>query len=108
MKYRVLIHQQAEDNFTASVFELPTLVAQGKTEEEALSGVQATLTDYLSRSKIVTLEVEAHPVYKNALLQHAGCLKDDPSFDEFMEEMQRYRREVNEMEAAKQIFEEAA
>ncbi len=108
MKYRVLIHQRAENDFTASVLELPNLVTQGKTEEEAVSSAQIALVDCLSHSKVVTLEVNSQPAFKNAFLKQAGSLKDDPTFDEFMEEMQRYRREVNEMDAAQELLEEAA
>lgn len=108
MKYRVLIHQPTEDNFTASVLELPAITVQGKTEEEVLSGTRTALSNYLSRSKVVTVEMETQPKYKNDLMKHFGCLRDDPNFDELMEEIQRYRREVDELEATKELLEEAA
>ncbi len=105
MKYQVLLHQQPDDTYTASVAELPNLAAHAKTDQEALCQIKELLTAQLSGSKI-----EFAPLrYDNSrLAKYAGSFQDDPTWDDYLAEIERYRREVDEAEAAKETWEEAA
>ncbi len=47
MKYRVLIEQDEDGIFIASVPELPGCISQGKTRKEAMSNIQDAIQGYL-------------------------------------------------------------
>jgi antitoxin HicB len=47
MKFRVLIEQDEDGIFIASVLELPGCISQGKTRKEAMSNIQDAIHGYL-------------------------------------------------------------
>lgn len=105
MKYQIFLHRQQDGSYQAKVSELPQLTAQGKTDEEALRNAKAAVMKHLLSNSIEF----APPLYDNThLLKFAGRFKDDPTWDAHIAEIERYRREVDEAEAAKEHLEEAA
>ena len=93
MKYLVLVEKH-DGVYTATVPALPGCRSQGVTEKEALQNIQAVIADLLSRVTVATVEVEAPP---NGLSLHtwsrfAGMWKDDPSFDDFLAQIEENRR----------------
>ena len=95
MTYRVFLQQTAEDSYKATPLAFPDCVAVGKTRDEALANLKAALDGRLSQGEIVTVEAgePEHP-----WLKWAGVFKDDPTFDEFLAEIEAYRRELDEAE----------
>jgi predicted RNase H-like HicB family nuclease len=93
MIYRVFLQQTAEDGYKATLLAFPDCVAVGKTRDEALAKLKAALDVRLSQGEIVTVEVGTpeHPWRKGA-----GMFIDDPTYDDFMAEIEAYRREVDE------------
>jgi predicted RNase H-like HicB family nuclease len=74
---------------------LPTrLVAEGATRDEALDRLRKLVQVHFGQGELVQIQVplpgEPHPW--KAL---AGTLKDHPDFDEFVENMAEYRRQVD-------------
>ncbi|MCI0524777.1 MAG: hypothetical protein L0Y75_05890 [Acidobacteria bacterium] len=62
------------------------------------------LAERLSQSKVVTIEVETPQQLRaeevtgqsdNPWLKYAGIFADDPTFDDFLEKIAEYRREVD-------------
>ena len=105
MKYQIFLHRQQDGSYQSTVTELPQLTAEGKTDEEALCNVKAAVMKQFSSN---TIEF-APPLYDNTrLIKFAGLFKDDPTWDAHIAEIERYRREVDEAEAAKEQLEEAA
>jgi predicted RNase H-like HicB family nuclease len=102
MEYHVFVEQHANNGYVAEVIGLPDCQAIGKTEEEAISKAKETLAARLTHGKIVTINLEPeitsaeHPMWKGF-----GRLKDDPTFDDLMERIAEYRRELDEEEAAR-------
>jgi hypothetical protein len=114
MQYQILIEHLNQNGFVASVIGIPDCTATGSTEDEAIASVRQSLSAKLSQAKIVSIEIES-PVARpeqNPLLKNAGhlnkednrseenpfnvaALKDDPTFDDFMEKLQQIRREGN-------------
>jgi antitoxin HicB len=47
MKYRVLLEQNEDGIFIATVPELPGCISQGKTRKEAMSNIQDAILGYL-------------------------------------------------------------
>jgi predicted RNase H-like HicB family nuclease len=95
MTYRVFLQQTAGDSHKATPLAFPDCVVVGKTREEALANLKAALDARLSEGEIVTVEAgePEHP-----WLKWAGMFKDHPTFDEFQDEIEADRREIDEAE----------
>ena len=62
--------------------------------DEALSQMRTAITDMLVADEIVDLEI-ATPVPPAAYAETFGMFRDDPTFAEFVEEVNLYRQEQN-------------
>jgi predicted RNase H-like HicB family nuclease len=92
MTYRVFLQHLDPDGYRATPLLFPDCVAEGKTREDALANLRAALDARLAQGEIVTIEVgeSEHPWLKGA-----GIFKDDPTFDDFLREIERYRHEID-------------
>lgn len=95
MTHRVFVQQIAEGGYKATPLTFPDCAATGETRDEALAKLKTALDARLSEGEIVTVEAgePEHPWRK-----WAGMFKDDPTFDEFLGEVEAYRREIDEAE----------
>ena len=93
---RVFVQQTEDDGYKATPFVFPDFVAVGKTRDEALTNLKVALNARLSQGEIMTVEVgePEHPWLKGA-----GMFKHDPTYDDFLAEIDAYRHEVDEAEA---------
>lgn len=96
MKYTVIL-QKENNTYTATVPALPGCRTEGATEQDALENIRTQIAEMLSRTRIVSVEVDApqiegqaHP-WKN----FAGMWKDDATFDDFLSEVEAERRRTN-------------
>lgn len=98
MQYQVVVRKPAEAHFTASIVGLTDIVADGKTEQEAIANVKSALTSQLEKAKVFTIEigVEPEPEKTSPWRKRAGAFADDPTWDEFVEEMEVYRKQVDQ------------
>ncbi len=94
MTYNAIVEYMKPDGYTASILGWPACTVAGATKAEALDRLRQAVSDRLSRVEIVPINVDVsengHPLAK-----FAGMFKDDPLFDEFIEEMAAYRRQVD-------------
>jgi len=104
MTMYVLIENEPEGEYTASVIGWPDITAQGGTEDEALSHLRGLLTTHLTHAKIVPLELPAEPPW----LQTAGMFKDEPFADELQELIAAYRRERDTLDGSPNTQDQAA
>ena len=58
MQYQILLQKPSEQYFVASVIGLSNVVADGKTEKEAIAKVKAALKSQLAKAKFVTVEID--------------------------------------------------
>jgi hypothetical protein len=96
MQYQIFVQNPAESHFTASVIGIPTCVAQGRTEAEALAKAEDLLDEQLAKGKVVTVERPSgngngHHDNTHPWMKFAGTWANDPDFDDFVAEMQRER-----------------
>ena len=98
MNYQVAVENNGK-GYTATVMAWPNCVATGRTRTEALTRLQEDLRRRLESVEVVSLEMDA-PKPPHPMLRFAGVFKDDPLFDEVMEEIAAYRREVDADEGA--------
>jgi hypothetical protein len=96
MQYQVLVQHRPDGLFSATVMGLPDCVVEGATQEEALLHAKTALHDRLTGGEVFTIEVDAPPAraVANPWLETHGSLRDDPTFDNLMEEIANYRREL--------------
>ncbi len=75
--------------FTATILDWPNCVAQGHTEEEAITAARMALQTCVTQSKVVTIEIdEAKTVGSIPQWQEEfGRFRDDPTFDDFLQEI---------------------
>ena len=86
----------------ASVLGLADCIGEGKTREEAIAKAKAALVDRLAHGEIVTIDVESNETVSaaNVWREEAGRFQDDPTFDEFVTEIQSERRDLDSEESA--------
>jgi hypothetical protein len=94
MTVNVLVQPSSEKGYTAAVLGCPDLAVEAQTKEEALEKLRAELTRRLAKGEIISLQIEPangeHPWMK-----FAGMWKDDPMFDEVLEDIKAYRKEID-------------
>ncbi len=102
MQYQLLVQSQSDHSYVAAVLGVPDCVAAGQTKDEAIANAKAALEDRLAKSEIVTIEVGEPTVSEteNPWLKSFGAFKDDPTYDDFLERIAEYRRELDAEEAA--------
>ena len=97
MQYQVLVEKLPDRLFSAFVIGVPDVVAEGATVEEALNKAKTLLKERLATSRLFTIEAEEAPagVVANPWLETHGVLRDDTTFDDWVEEIAKYRREID-------------
>jgi predicted RNase H-like HicB family nuclease len=101
MQYQVLVQNLPDGLFSAFVIGVPDVVAEGATVEEALNNAKTLLRERLATSRLFTIEVDEAPagVVANPWLETHGVLRDDTTFDDWVEEIAKYRREIDDEES---------
>ena len=94
LTYDVLIENQEDGTVKATLLSLPECQGLGNTETEAIEQLDKILQVRLGNAKIVTLEIVA-PKTENPWLKIASKYKDDPQFDQMLEYIEEYRRELD-------------
>jgi predicted RNase H-like HicB family nuclease len=128
MTMYVLIENELEGGYTASLIGWPDITAQGASEDEALSHLRGLLTAHLAHAKLVPLELPAESPWlqtsdvtirrywpgllelpaESPWLQTAGMFKDEPFADEFQELIAAYRRERDTQDGSPNTQDQAA
>jgi hypothetical protein len=85
----VRIHPGPDGQFTAHLLGAPDLSATAATLEDAVEQLRVLLQQQVNLDSLVAIEIPR----QNPLLKLAGAWKDDPSFDDFLEEIRKFREE---------------
>lgn len=94
MTMYVLVENEPEGKYTASVIGWPGITAEAATEDEALRQLRQSLTHKLAGARIVPIEVDLAES-DNPWLQMAGMFKADPFAEELQASIAAYRRELD-------------
>jgi predicted RNase H-like HicB family nuclease len=94
MTYRILLRKQPSDGYVATALGWPGCQVTAPTRDEALSQIQAAITDMLVADEIVDLDIPA-PLIPAPYAETFGMFRDDPTFAEFETEVERYRQDQN-------------
>ena len=102
MQYQVFIQNPTDHLFTASVVGLPEVRSNGTTEEEAIASLKGLLMAQFQSGKFVTIDLEVPTEggihQADPWLSNMGLFQDDPTFDDFLVEVETYRSEVDATE----------
>ena len=103
MQYQVFVQNPADSTFMASIVGLPNATANGVTEQEAIDKLKSILDTQFKHGKMVTIEIdlpsEKLPEKSDPWIDNIGIFQDDPTFDEFLSEVNAYRSDVDRSEA---------
>ncbi len=105
MQYQVFIQSPADCRFVASIVGMPAIIGEGTTEEEAIAQAKAALQAQLATGKIITIQVNSTNQPNGSVdrddpwLKHLGLFANDPTFEDFLEEVADYRQQADEAEA---------
>ena len=93
MEYQVLLFQNNEGEYVATVTALLGCTSHGKTEEEAIANIRKAIAELLKKAKIVTVDIPEPeiPLKRNPWLETFGIFKDDPNFNEMMRKIYQKR-----------------
>ena len=95
MTYDVILRKK-DNKYVARIRDWPELVVEESTRDAALSQMKAQLVEYLSNPpEIVKIDVDPQG-QENPWLRFAGMWADDPTWDEFVAEVDTYRQEIDE------------
>lgn len=99
MQYQVFVKNPAESEFMASVIGLPNVTANGTTEKEAIDKLKVILDAQFRNGKLVTINIDIPSKVteekSDPWINNMGIFQDDPTFDEFLVEVNNYRGEVD-------------
>ena len=102
MQYQVFVKNPTESRFMASVVGLPNVTADGVTEKEAIDKLKVILDAQFKNGKLVTIDINVPSdrieEKSDPWLANMGIFQDDPTFDDFLVEVNNYRNEVDLIE----------
>jgi len=98
LKYEVMVEQTNGNGYTARLLAWPEMVVEAPTREKALQQMRVLLLERLAKVEIVTLEIQPSEI-GHSWAPFAGDWADNPYMEEFRAEMERHRREVDEIHA---------
>jgi hypothetical protein len=90
----VRVGQEPDGRFTAGLLGAPDLQATAATPEEAVEQLRARLQEEVNMGRLVSIELPP----RNPVMQFAGHAKDDPEFEEYLEEIRTFREEMDRRE----------
>jgi hypothetical protein len=97
MTFDVVLVKEANNGYIARPVLWPDSTVHGATEQEALRRVRALIHDLLNRTQFVQVQVDVSETQaSNPWLAKAGIFADDPTWDEFLQEMAEYRQELDD------------
>ena len=95
MTYDVILRKK-DNKYIARVRNWPELVIEETSREAAISQIKAELLEYLSHPpEVVQIDLESI-AGENPWLKFAGMWAGDPTWDDFLAEVEAYRQEIDE------------
>jgi hypothetical protein len=85
----VRVREEPEGQFTAELLGAPDIRATAATRKQAIEQVRALLQEHVDLGSIAAIEIPR----RNPVMEFAGMWKDDPTFDDYLEEIRKFREE---------------
>jgi hypothetical protein len=94
----VIVRPEPAGQFTAQPLGVPEIRFVADSPEQAVAKVQQALKEWVG--SVYWVPVELPPRQSAPVHEAAGHAKNDPDFDAYLEEIRRYRQEVDERECS--------
>ena len=92
MEYTVFLQPHTTGVFVASVPAIPDCQILVATEDEAILNILMNIQDFLRKTKIIRVSVDENgSLSKDPWDDVIGMFNDDETFDEFQNEIAKYR-----------------
>ena len=88
----ILIEQETEGKYQAMVLGWEECKAEGNSREEVITNISLVVGDRLQKAELISLVIQP-PKPEHPWMKFAGMFKDDPQFDEMLEDIQQLRRD---------------
>ncbi|ETX03346.1 type II toxin-antitoxin system HicB family antitoxin [Candidatus Entotheonella palauensis] len=98
MQLAVLVERIDERKYRAETAQPVSLIAEGRTREEAVDRLLELAQQRLSAGEIVHLELSEGEV-PHPWIPYAGVWKDHPDFDAFLNNIANDRRRLDQAES---------
>jgi hypothetical protein len=114
IKVNILLQQREDGKTIASVLEVPDCTVEESSRERAITSLTANLIQKLKMVEVVSLELPTNEIFNinaallatqsdpelsnspnPAWLKSAGIFKTDTQFEDFQQEIQAYRDELD-------------
>lgn len=95
MNYDIFLEKVEDRSYAAHILAWPDQPPiKAATREEALAQARVTIMQNLAKGEVVRLEIKPEEL-DHPWLQFAGTWANDPGIQEFRDEIERYRRELD-------------
>jgi hypothetical protein len=98
MYHLVIVRPEPPGHFTAQPLGVPEIRVVAASPKDAVEQVQRALKEWVG--SLYWVPVELPSPNRQTAHQGAGHAKDDPEFETYLEEIRRYRQEVDERECS--------
>jgi predicted RNase H-like HicB family nuclease len=92
MEQLVIVRPDEDGKYTARSVLVPEVKERGDSETEAVEKLRQSLAAWLASAKVVRVDVPLPGKTGNLWLDYFGYAKDDPQFQDYLEEIQRARQ----------------
>ena len=93
-QYAVMVEQESDGTWLAQVLGWSECRTQALNREDAIEELQRVLNERLSKAEVLYYNAPVSPV-EHPWMKDAGMYKNDPSFEEVLENIAEYRRELD-------------
>lgn len=92
MTYPILLRTKANNGYIATSLTLSNIEVEAPTREQALAQIRQIISNTLAQGEIIDLEIsEPKSIVDSSYDELFGTFKDDPTFPEFVKEVESYR-----------------
>jgi predicted RNase H-like HicB family nuclease len=102
MEYDILLTKQSNNGYIAQALLMPEIIVSGENEAEALTRVSKAIANRHTQSRIVriTVPIPDEPS-DDPWFRFAGMWGDEATWQQFEEDIQTFRRIIDEQTQAK-------
>lgn len=94
--YQVLLRKQPANGYIATALGWPNCQVSAPTRDEAVEQIRNAIADLLKAGEIIDLDIST-PIIPADYADTFGAFRDDPTFAEFVAEVDLYRQEQNQL-----------
>lgn len=97
MSYSVLLQDQSPKGYRATLLAWPGVEVEAHTRKDALDQMRVAIAKLLADGEVVELEVSHdQPIIPAPYQETFGMFRDDPTFSDFLAEVESYRQREND------------